>query len=196
MFATSLRSHRTTCGFVFPGKTQERWKHGSEKVCALTGPGAALSIPGSLATRRQEQQPLAPRKGTFLHPALLGCRTMTKLLTRTHVQWPPAWMFSVCAHTDWLTAGWALWSLLPGCFWGDLAFRPGPTSCVREALMLGRRDQESGRKRGWCCARCDPLVVFLWAETRRPVLALPSFFFPLSASAGLFLSHPPTPLSC
>lgn len=57
--------------------------HLTESVCVLKEPGAALSIPGSLALRRQEQQPLAPKEGTFLHPALLGCRTITKLLTHT-----------------------------------------------------------------------------------------------------------------
>lgn len=103
MFTTICDCRSTTCSFVFPGKSQssKKEKCGSKKVCVLVG--AALSIPGSLATRRQEQQSLASRKGTFLHPALLGCRTITKWLT--HTPWPLAWIFVVCAHTDLFAAG-------------------------------------------------------------------------------------------
>lgn len=103
VFTTICDCRSTTCSFVFPGKSQssKKEKCGSKKVCVLVG--AALSIPGSLATRRQEQQSLASRKGTFLHPVLLGGRTITKWLT--HTQWPLAWIFVVCAHTDLFAAG-------------------------------------------------------------------------------------------
>lgn len=56
------------------------------------------SLPGG-----RNNSSLASRKGTFLHPALLGCRTITKWLT--HTPWPLAWIFVVCAHTDLFAAG-------------------------------------------------------------------------------------------
>lgn len=120
------------------------------KCVCWQGPGAALSIPGSLATRRQEQQPLAPRTGTFLHPAPLGCRTMTDLLTHTHTQWTTAGYFlcvliGACSQQAEL---WALWSLALWLFLGSLTSSPDPDllyprSCDIES---GSGDSRADRK--------------------------------------------------
>lgn len=135
--------------FYFPWKNLrpvKTWKW--ESVCADRARSCFIN------PRKQKQQPLALSKGTFLHPALLGCRTMTELHTHTHTMWPLAWIFSVCSHTNLLTAGWALWSLFSACFTGSLSFLH-LTSNNQEALILkvklgtvGSQEQEGGRKRG------------------------------------------------
>lgn len=187
-------------GFVFPGKTSDRWKHGSEKVCVLTGPGAALSIPGSLATRKQEQQPLALSKGTFLHPALLGCRTMTELHTYTHAHNVTAGLDIFCvfsyklAHSRLspyslpvfrVVSPFCTWPLITKKLWywkwnwGQWGVK---SKKVAEKEVLDR-----------CYMQCDPLVVFFGVRWDSPSLRCP-VFLSHSALACLFLSHPPIPL--
>lgn len=161
-------------------------------MCALTGPGAALSIPGSLATRRQEQQPLALREGTFLHPAS-ECRTMTKLLA--HTMTTSLDIFSVClhglSHSRLHFELGLLWSQLLMCFQVVWPFRP-------DLLRPKDFDIEGGQKKGgsnrvlWAVW---PIWLFFFlgwgCRTRCFVLVLPSFFSPsYSTSACLILSHP------
>lgn len=134
--------------FCFPWKDQ--WKYTHKKVCTPTVPKGLLSIPGSLATRKQQQQPVALCTGTFLHPALFGCRTMTESHIRTMKLL--AWIFSVCAHTEPLTAGRALWSPISPSLFSLWLF------CTHD-LIAKSSDTVEGQ--GWGRHRCN-VTHLLW----------------------------------
>lgn len=136
--------------FCFPWKNLRAVKTRKwESVCA-DRPRSCFINPRKPCYREAGTTATGSEKGTFLHPALLGCRTMTKLLT--HTQWPLAWIFSLRA-TYLLTAGCTLSSVICTPLL-VLVVQPFTLfSCLISKISLilkvtlGSQDQESGIKK-------------------------------------------------